>query len=460
MAEVQLARVVQHLRHLLGAKEAATLATDCDLLTRYLRERDELAFEAIVHRYGPMVLGVCQRVLRNSADAEDAFQATFLILVRKAPTLRTPGRVGNWLYGVAYRTALQARDAAVKRRTKEAKAMARVEAPQDVWAELRPVFDQELSRLPEKYRTVVLLADLDGKTREQVAVILGCPPGTVASRLARARAMLAKRLSRHVGSMPAGSLLPLITQKACSPHVPPSLLAATFEAAARFTAGPVALSLISGKVISLTNGVLKAMLLNKLLKATALLLVFGALATGSGLVLATSQTPIITNEEQDESPVQATEHDSVIVHGAEVLSRYEMNEAAADEKFNGKSVRIVVSMSRARIKQLHQPWDNNDWALGVGPSQPPYYVLIMSQFSRSTLRNSPALGSGMHLVFGFSKDAQKQLASLTSENEITIEGQCLGRNTTRNGNEIVCFKDCKIIEVKEEKSGKGNDVGR
>ncbi|HEV8062327.1 MAG TPA: sigma-70 family RNA polymerase sigma factor [Gemmataceae bacterium] len=181
MAEAHLARVVQHLRHLLGAREAATLATDCDHLTRYVRERDELAFEAIVHRYGPMVLGVCQRVLRNSADAEDAFQATFLILVRKASSLRAPGRVGNWLYGVAYRTALQARDASLERRAKEVKAMVRVEAPQDVWADLRVVFDQELSRLPEKYRTVALLSDLDGKTREQVAVILGCPAGTVAS---------------------------------------------------------------------------------------------------------------------------------------------------------------------------------------------------------------------------------------------------------------------------------------
>src|SRR5262249_12586006 len=146
-------------------QEVAGMA-DGDLLRRYLLHRDEAVFEALVRRHGPMVMGVCRRVLHNLHDAEDAFQATFLVLVRRASTLRSPGMVGNWLYGVAYRTALEARKTAAKRRAKEAKVVPRTESPRDAWADLRPVLDQELDRLPDKYRAVIVLCDLEGKTRK------------------------------------------------------------------------------------------------------------------------------------------------------------------------------------------------------------------------------------------------------------------------------------------------------
>jgi RNA polymerase sigma factor (sigma-70 family) len=162
MAQVPLARVVQKVRRLLGAGVPG-LMHDQELLLQYVRERDDLAFETLVQRHGPMVLGVCQRVLHNQADAEDAFQATFLILVRKASSLRDPARLGNWLYGVAYRVAMQACTAVRKRRTKEAQAMVCRGEPHDNWTDLRPVLDQELIlRLPEKYREVILLSDLEG----------------------------------------------------------------------------------------------------------------------------------------------------------------------------------------------------------------------------------------------------------------------------------------------------------
>jgi RNA polymerase sigma factor (sigma-70 family) len=160
MAVRHLSRLVERLRTALVKQEGA--ATDADLLSRFLRQQDEAAFEALVRKHGPMVMGVCQRILHNSHDAEDAFQASFLVLVRKAATIHPPGMVGNWLYGVAYRTAQEARRSAAKRRAKEASVAPQTETREDAWDDLRTVLDQELERLPEKYRAVVVLCDLEG----------------------------------------------------------------------------------------------------------------------------------------------------------------------------------------------------------------------------------------------------------------------------------------------------------
>ena len=139
------------------------------LLDRYVRYRDEAAFEVLVRRYGPMILHVCRRILRNQADAEDAFQATFVVLVRKAASLGQRWLVGNWLHGVAYRIAQDAKRANAMRRLKEREAM-QIPKPdsmhQELWASLEPILDEELSQLPAKYRIVFLLCDMDGKTRQ------------------------------------------------------------------------------------------------------------------------------------------------------------------------------------------------------------------------------------------------------------------------------------------------------
>src|SRR5262249_26019760 len=157
-------------------------------------------------RHGPMVLGVCRRVLDHAHDAEDAFQATFLVLARKAASIVARDTVGNWLYGVAYRTAHKARVAAARRRLKE-RQMSRPEAlDEDVWRELRPVLDQELNRLPEKYREPVILCDLEGQTRKEAARRLGWPEGTLSGRLSRARVLLAKRLARHGLTLSGGAM--------------------------------------------------------------------------------------------------------------------------------------------------------------------------------------------------------------------------------------------------------------
>ncbi len=281
MAAGQLNNVLRHLRCVLQRKEGAG-SPDADLLKHYVGEGDEAAFAALVRKHGPMVLGVCRRVLRDPHDAEDAFQATFLVLVSKASVIRSPATLGNWLYGVAYRTALHARRAATKRRAKEAAMPTRTETPEASWAELLPVLDQELEQLPEKYRGVIVLCQLQGKSRREAALLLGCPVGTVASRLARGLALLAKRLIRHGLSIPASALAVLLSQETASADVPASVVSGTVKAASLFTGGTAAATgTISVKVAALTEGVLKAMLFTKL-KATlavVLILAFAATAT-------------------------------------------------------------------------------------------------------------------------------------------------------------------------------------
>src|SRR5438552_15552337 len=154
MANAPLSSVLRHLRKLLGPRPDATLR-DAQLLERFARQHDEAAFEALVQRHGPLVLGLCRRILANVHDAEDAFQATFLLLARKAGSIRKPQSVGSWLHGVAYRLAVRARANTAQRRTHERQAEAMHGADplaEVMWRELRPVLDEELQRLPEKYR--------------------------------------------------------------------------------------------------------------------------------------------------------------------------------------------------------------------------------------------------------------------------------------------------------------------
>jgi RNA polymerase sigma factor (sigma-70 family) len=260
--------------------------TDGQLLECFVTWREEAAFEALVRRHGPMVLGVCRRVLRNAQDAEDAFQATFLILVRKAVSIRQRELLGNWLYGVAYRTALDARAAATRRRVRERQVhiMPEPEARDaaDVGDDLRPLLDQELNRLPDKYRVPVVLCDLEGRTRRDVARQLGIPDGTLSGRLTTARRLLAKRLTRHGLALSGAALTTALSQSAAA-AVPPPLVAATVQAATTLAAGHATAGVVSATVAALTEGGLKAMSVKKLRIATALLLAAG-IVIGAALV--------------------------------------------------------------------------------------------------------------------------------------------------------------------------------
>ena len=280
MATSQMSEVIQHLRRTVLLREEAGL-TDGHLLEEFISRRGEAGLAALVRRHGPMVWGVCRRVLRNHHDAEDAFQATFLVLVRKAASVVPREMVANWLYGVANQTALKARAKTATRMARERQAadMAEPETVRpDVWHDLEPLLDQELSRLPDKYRVPIVLCDLEGKTRKEAARQLDCPEGTVAGRLARARAMLAKRLARHGFALSSGSLAVVLSQNAASACVPASLVTSTIKAASLFAAGQAAAAgVISVNVAALTEGMLKTMLLTKLKIAMAVLVAVAVL---------------------------------------------------------------------------------------------------------------------------------------------------------------------------------------
>jgi RNA polymerase sigma factor (sigma-70 family) len=304
MATVQLKQTVRRLRDALARQQTANLS-EAELWDRYVRLRDEAAFETLVRRHGPMVLSVCRRILCNHQDAEDAFQATFLVLVRRAASLRSPATIANWLHGVAYRTALEARRAAARRRAKEAAVLPRTVLPEDPWAELRPVLDQELERLPDKYRIAVILCDLEGKTRNEAADQLGCAEGTVASRLARGRSILASRLARR-GFMAAAAAAAL-AEGAASAGIPAPLVAAAVATASISAPGK---TLLSAKVLALAEGVLKSMLLTKVKSAFAAVFLIGILTLGVGGLVSTSlATGPVGETPEPQEPAQQSADD-------------------------------------------------------------------------------------------------------------------------------------------------------
>jgi RNA polymerase sigma factor (sigma-70 family) len=294
MANSALETVMNDLRRVLLC-QGETGVTDSQLLGAFIERGDEFAFETLVRRHGPMVLGVCRRILGNAADADDAFQATFLVLVRKAPSIRPRGKVGHWLYGVARSTALKARAMSSKRAAKERAAACRNPAPAENGDGLIEMLDEELPALPEKYRAAIVLCDLEGRSLKDAARQLGCPLGTVGTRLARGRALLAGRLARRGVSLPAGALAAAFAQGTASAALPPALVSSTVMAATATAAGPAAAAgVISAHVAALTEGVLKAMLLAKLKIATACVVALSTL--GLAASWATQPGPAATKQ--------------------------------------------------------------------------------------------------------------------------------------------------------------------
>jgi RNA polymerase sigma factor (sigma-70 family) len=307
MAASPLTKVVQHLRRAALLRDGGDLS-DGQLLECYLRDHEDAAFGALVHRHGPMVWGVCRRLLSCHHDAEDAFQATFVVLVRKAASIVPRQMVANWLYGVAYQTALKARAAAARRRTRERQVsdMPEPAVEEDLWRDLQPILDRELNRLPDKYRVPVVLCDLEGKTHKQAASLLGCPEGTLSARVSRARAMLARRLARHGMALSAGSLAAVLTQNAASACVPTAVLSGTIKAMLSIAAGQAAATgVVSAGAAVLAEGVVKTMLLSKLKSLAVLLVAAGGIVYGVGTlrnVLATERQDANALREVGSSP--------------------------------------------------------------------------------------------------------------------------------------------------------------
>ncbi len=249
--------------------------SDADLLTRFLDQRDEAAFESLVRRHGPLVLAACRSALHNPADADDAFQATFLVLVRRAGAIRDRSALGGWLYRVAYRVARKLRASPGFVALTEEPPARRDEA-----RDVRRILDEEIARLPEQYRLVVDLCYVVGRTTDEAASRLGWAKGTVLTRLAWARKRLRSRLTQRGVTLAVGSLATALGRPALG--VSSEMVFTTVRAAVAVAAGDVIAGVVSARTVSLTEGVVRTMALNKLKWIAAAALVFVAL-TGIGI---------------------------------------------------------------------------------------------------------------------------------------------------------------------------------
>jgi RNA polymerase sigma factor (sigma-70 family) len=284
----QLTPVLRYLAKLSGTVEAASLS-DAQLLDRFARRGDETAFATLVRRHGPMVFAVCRRLLRDVNDAEDAFQATFLLLLRKAGSLRRPELVGSWLHGVAVRTALKARAIAGKRHRRERPVVEQpaIDADDYLWRDLRPILDEAIRQLPQKYRVPFVLCHLQGMTNAQAADRLGCPLGTVAIRLSRARQRLRVRLTKHGVALTAGALAVALEKHLAAAATPLGLVQSVGRLPSILgTSTAIWAGAVSCQVAALTEGVSKAMFMEKV-KAfgLAVALLAGTVGTGTGMLV-------------------------------------------------------------------------------------------------------------------------------------------------------------------------------
>jgi RNA polymerase sigma factor (sigma-70 family) len=274
----------RQLRQLLARPDAPG-SSDAQLLHRFVCQRDESAFELLVWRHAPMVHGVCRRVLRDVHAAEDAFQATLLVLARKAAAIGKREALGSWLYKVAYRVALRARDVQRRRdgRERPLADLGAVAGPPEpagpAWEELWPVLDEELGRLADKYRVPVVLCYLEGLTNEEAARQLHCPVGTVKTRLAQARRLLGKQLTRRGLTLAAGLLAAEGLPASAAP--PAALVAATVRAALPATGRIAEGCAASAQAVVLAEGVLRAMMVTKVKLATVAATV-GLMLVGAG----------------------------------------------------------------------------------------------------------------------------------------------------------------------------------
>jgi RNA polymerase sigma factor (sigma-70 family) len=255
--------------------------SDAQLLTRYLVQRDQIAFEAIVRRHGGMVLGVCRRILGNAHDAEDAFQATFLVLVRKARTIVPRAGLASWLHGVARRTAMKARTGRARWVARGRQAMPQPMAAagqEDVWMDLRAIVDEELAALTDIYRQAIVLCDLEGKSRKEAAAQLDWAEGTLSGRLARGRRLLAARLTRRGVALSAAGLTVVLAPHVRALQPLAALVASTAQAATLVQAGKM--GAVVAPIVELARKVIQTMLANKL-KTMSIVMVVTLLGMGA-----------------------------------------------------------------------------------------------------------------------------------------------------------------------------------
>jgi RNA polymerase sigma factor (sigma-70 family) len=347
--------VVWHLRR---SVEQDAAGDDAQLLTAFINNRDEAAFASLVKRHGPMVWRVCRRLL-NHHDAEDCFQVTFLVLARKARSVRPREMVANWLHGVAYRTALQARATRLKQMVREKQVSAMPEpaaAPQE-YSDLRAVLDRELTYLPDTYRLPLILCDLGDTSIKEAARQLGWPQGTLAGRLFRARKLLATRLARRGLAVSAGSLMGQVFLESASA----SLVTSTINSATLQTAVP-------SKVAALMEGVMTGMVITKLKTAAVVLLVVAAVGIGGGLLSRSSpvaaQAPTL-GEQEKRTP--ATAYKAVFAKTLAVIAEHFEEITYANQYEGWIEARTCQPDASGTLRQAHVrfSWNRDEYPIDI-----------------------------------------------------------------------------------------------
>jgi RNA polymerase sigma factor (sigma-70 family) len=380
MSTAQRLTVLQHLRRL-AASCPSTALSDGQLLEQFRLRQDEPAFEALLSRHGPMVLALCRRLLPNLQDAEDAFQATFLVLVCQAGAVAKRDSVGSWLYGVAYRIALRAKVRGKRLRVRDVPedlADPKNDAPSDLLMrrEILAALDEEINRLPEKHRGPLVLCCLEGAPQEEAARRLGWSLGTLRRRLQRGRALLRARLEYRGVTLGAALAAACITEGVAPAAVPAGLAATTLKSTMLVAAGKImTAATTSAQAVALSKSLLRAFWLAKL--KTAATAVFAVAALGVGVGLATysaldqDQAPAVKPTAQMKSSRESG-IDSSDAQRAPLDREESKQKTVAVRIVNTEGTPLtgaeVTAIGRSLGKQRIRQWGDAPEVLGAGRS--------------------------------------------------------------------------------------------
>ncbi|HEY1861477.1 MAG TPA: RNA polymerase sigma factor, partial [Gemmataceae bacterium] len=430
MTSGRLSPVLRHLRRMVPPP-VPNGVSDAELLSRFVRHNDEAAFELLLWRHGPMVWSLCRRILPDFHEAEDAFQAAMLVLARKAGSIHKKRSPASWLYKVAYRIALRARADSSRRVQCEQRARPWpscefTSEPDNGFAELRPLIDEGLNDLPEKYRAPVVLCYLQNKTNEEAARLLRWPVGTVKTRLAKARELLGGWLRRRGVILSTAGLTASLFPPTSPAALPAGLLSATVKAAMLVSAGLIGATAVSVRSLLLMEGAIQAMFWTKIKIATAVVVV--AAVAGSGIGLFSYQTRGADDDGQSAPTAQQTtptvSPKAVQPPPDDKLRAAQMELEMADidvKKIEAdlKAAKFYLQITKKRVQELQKKQVANPPA---DPKQPVAFIFDMP-ITREQLAD--------YLIAQYGADKLEQLV-----NKLIIERACREKGVIVTDDEI------------------------
>jgi RNA polymerase sigma factor (sigma-70 family) len=362
-----LQSVVQYLHRIIDVGPGA--ASDAELLDRFATRRDEAAFALLVYRHGPMILGVCQRVLRHEHDCEDVFQATFLTLARRANSISKKDSLASWLYKVAFRIACRARGKVSMLTNQLASLQGQSDPDADViWRDLRPVLDQEIAQLPESQSRPIILCYLEGKTHEEAAELLGWPKGTLAARLARGRERLRQRLTRRGWTLSAAALATVLADKTGATAISAELMRSTVQAALAYVSG-TSVAVLSAKAVALAEGVMQMMWYSKVKMAVVMLLAVALTGSGVGWAMfAGGAGPEQAAQKPKAEPAGDQKADIAAMRAEIAKLRSELDVA----------IKEIKGLKEGKPEQLYQGKPARYWLDQLNDADPKYRIVAVN----------------------------------------------------------------------------------